>query len=1202
MICDLCGNCHTTAKCHLLSLNSRKGLDDVHLAYKSLPPWVQVTHGPDGKTSVITHKRLPKSTELGPLLAPQVPNLVSNNFFPLKVFHNSGGVTFYDLSRKHYCNWLSLIPQGTANNRNLIVCQIEDFLYYFAVEDIAEKTELRVWYAPFYHRRILEELKILEGEKPLKIIPVEKPNGDSGATAEPEFKAPPSLARISVGKGEITFTHNICHEDSNREVQPTSTPVASGPTSSMWDGYIQAAGVSCRYVNKDQVLERPDYYRKPLENMPGDIPSTIEVMSERVNPRVPEKTITFTINAVAKGQSYSHCLGEHTLAEELSLGESSDDDTINVFTSVSRRKPYKLKKLKKKVITAKSDVVKQLAPRALGVSLPRPWSCRYCGENFSKPLIFANHVKAHLRWIIYRRHKSDGEGKSLQDSTSLKDLKNITRKDSEALSCFSSENKNKDGISVKHEILSDDELMDIENNRNSQTPKKMAVLSTNIVDGPHNCQICPTRFHKAEYLLRHLRKHTGDFTCEKCLKVFARKEGLQKHACPGGLQKKTVECSLCNRSFLSEALLQKHELKHKGSKKCIRCGRFYSSLDSLEKHMKNCPTVEMTMSYQCGVCSKEFVNQSLLDRHINGHSRQYQCEICNKTYATNTSLKHHIQLCRQIQQVVSFGHVKCEDCGEVSTSTSEFRTHYQKHTHPFNCSGCDQRFKTRVGFEIHVCRVELTCDHCGAEFRSVQALNRHAAVHGPPPFTCMSCRRSFYRKESLDRHNCCSKEEIKEAPQTKGNFNFKCNICGVILSTRHSFNTHVKSAHGGSAAKEHGCDVCGKQFSRKDLLREHSVVHTPPSLPCPECKKLFKTHKSLDVHTLIHQGIKRFVCKYCGKKYHQKVNLAKHERSHLPRGAVKCQCCGIQFHSTDDLKAHLLSHTLVQPELSQKLEKDADLLTNKDAFHISGSQLCTSTGRMETQQTIKIKPLVCNDIQTERIFTDSSNNALPSGNNLQMSPSRTCVLVENGLKPGPILGQAFRPDLFHVAEITRQDAKECSTMIDSEVEKSKELLMSQKGTNVGIPTSRESYNDKDTIQSTLKLPIQSTLKLPSNVENITAFQSETNSYSEICSVTNDIPVDNTTGAAVSGAMHTYHLNLDDNCQVTVEKGHGNFDHSSILGFDGENDKDVNLKDGSSLIEEVTESVSLPVAKSIGYIVDQQVTESVVIVTNAHEER
>lgn len=70
---------------------------------------------------------------------------------------------------------------------------------------------------------------------------------------------------------------------------------------------------------------------------------------------------------------------------------------------------------------------------------------------------------------------------------------------------------------------------------------------------------------------------------------------------------------------------------------------------------------------------------------------------------------------------------------------------------------------------------------------------------------------------------------------------------------------------GEGVGRQLMCEVCGKEFQRPDLLREHQAVHLPPTHPCPTCFKLFKTRKSLDVHSLIHLDIKRFACKYCNK-------------------------------------------------------------------------------------------------------------------------------------------------------------------------------------------------------------------------------------------------------------------------------------------------------------------------------------------------
>lgn len=48
--------------------------------------------------------------------------------------------------------------------------------------------------------------------------------------------------------------------------------------------------------------------------------------------------------------------------------------------------------------------------------------------------------------------------------------------------------------------------------------------------------------------------------------------------------------------------------------------------------------------------------------------------------------------------MASVGHVACEDCGKDFTDATLFRAHYHTHTHPFQCAGCNHRFRTRVGY------------------------------------------------------------------------------------------------------------------------------------------------------------------------------------------------------------------------------------------------------------------------------------------------------------------------------------------------------------------------------------------------------------------------------------------------------------------------------------------------------------------------
>jgi hypothetical protein len=95
--------------------------------------------------------------------------------------------------------------------------------------------------------------------------------------------------------------------------------------------------------------------------------------------------------------------------------------------------------------------------------------------------------------------------------------------------------------------------------------------NTKIVDigPPYNCDICNKEFHKADYLYRHLRKHTGEFTCVSCLAVFARKESLMNHSCVADTSRvnedtSALTCPYCQKKYLIKKLFKRHMAKHTG--------------------------------------------------------------------------------------------------------------------------------------------------------------------------------------------------------------------------------------------------------------------------------------------------------------------------------------------------------------------------------------------------------------------------------------------------------------------------------------------------------------------------------------------------------------------------------------------------------------------------------------------------------------
>lgn len=843
------------------------------LAKQSLPQWINLRMTSDGM-QIITTQKLFKDTQIGPLVAPPMSRLQSKKKFPLKIKYVNEACLYLDREQEELCNWLSLIPPGGPNNNNLLATQIDEFIYYVVCGDISPGTPLKVWYCPNYNSILEYDLSGSENNS------FYKSTDNNNVEIKKYGHNTDSLSSITVGKGQVTFTHCAPQYQQTEELNHFNTKYDHNDTIIQNKNTLE--NICNSIININEIHDHENH-----------VPEVIKSKVQKVGYQ--DFPVTITLGKDCHVQNVDD-ENFDKLDPPCGLVITNSSDNRHILT-VSRE--YNSTKNRKKaraaVETASEEVIKCLLPKALGVKEPQPWSCDHCGKAFDQVIPFAKHLKTHLLRLVGRCHVCKECGDYFTSSQILQ------RHYQSNHSSLSQNDQDDLEVTVKRELLSDEE-------ESKECVSAISSLSSHDITAKCTCQICGKNFNKWDYLLRHLRKHTGDFTCQHCQKVFARKENLQKHLCPKSdpAIEEEKQCSMCDRIFTNTAILQQHYLKHKSSKKCFRCGRHYCNR---ERHNRICGSEGFNPGHQCDICGKEFGSEKMLTRHHNSHAQVHHCDSCGKNYASKHNLFQHKVVCRQVEKIKSNSEVNCEQCGEKFTDTATFRAHYLTHTHPFHCMSCNQKFQTRNGYEVHVCDIEYQCDECPDTFGSVTNLNRHTSFHGQPPYACPICRRPYFRKESLLRHVCQLGDE-----GIKSKKSFPCHLCNSILSTKHSLNTHIKAAHGGVSAKELACEECGKLFHRRDLLREHQSVHRAPSLPCQLCQKLFKTNKSLQVHMALHTGNKKFVCKYCNKRFHQKVNLLRHERHHKPQGAICCQHCGTQCLSQLELEEHLLSHTVQNQE------------------------------------------------------------------------------------------------------------------------------------------------------------------------------------------------------------------------------------------------------------------------------------------------
>ena len=114
------------------------------------------------------------------------------------------------------------------------------------------------------------------------------------------------------------------------------------------------------------------------------------------------------------------------------------------------------------------------------------------------------------------------------------------------------------------------------------------------------------------------------------------------------------------------------------------------------------------------------------------------------------------------------------------------------------------------------------------------------------------------------------------------------NVCG--LYERSSVDTVLQSL----GPKEVHCDICKKDFSNRQHLRDHIKGYhfKKTSHYCPKCKKYFTDASSLKVHTRAHDPTQlKFKCSFCNKGFLSKPKLDEHLPTHSDDKPYVCQFC-----------------------------------------------------------------------------------------------------------------------------------------------------------------------------------------------------------------------------------------------------------------------------------------------------------------------
>ena len=129
-------------------------------------------------------------------------------------------------------------------------------------------------------------------------------------------------------------------------------------------------------------------------------------------------------------------------------------------------------------------------------------------------------------------------------------------------------------------------------------------------------------------------------------------------------------------------------------------------------------------SFECGKCSKYFASQSLLNKHIETHTKRFDCPDCEKSCKTEWNLEQHRRI-----------HEKGQEGRELHKKKQEGRG-----IEKVNCKNelCIQNLGCIKDLKKHKLRIhtdqkpiEFKCSHigCNSAFRTQGQLYVHSNIH-----------------------------------------------------------------------------------------------------------------------------------------------------------------------------------------------------------------------------------------------------------------------------------------------------------------------------------------------------------------------------------------------------------------------------------------------------------------------------------------
>uniref|UniRef100_A0A8C3BEH2 PR domain zinc finger protein 15 n=1 Tax=Cairina moschata TaxID=8855 RepID=A0A8C3BEH2_CAIMO len=864
--CEDCGQYHDSECPELGPVVTVKDSFVLSRARSSLPSNLEIRQLEDGTEGVFALTQLVKRTQFGPFESKRVAKLEKESVFPLKVFQKDGPLVYFDTSNEDDCNWMMMVRPATEHkHQNLTAFQHDNDIYFTTSRDIPPGTELRVWYAAFYAKKmekpVLKQVSSIANDMCLVVMEYDKEGNKVSSKPStavfPHKKTKKSSIPVADPAVNASESSGAAEAESNQWTCKVCSSAFQEPqllTEHLLSHLEQAKGAP-------QASQNEAVTEKATETPPADPPVVCDAAGASTDSRrkarrgrkpKTAKAETPLVVVEEKDSAVERVASTATEVppDEVALPSATEDrimelvlgkmpSTTNSISSVTKFAHHQnTMSLKRSLILSSRHGIRRKLIKQLGEH-KRVYQCSICSKIFQNSSNLSRHIRSHGDKLF---------------------------KCEECAKLFSRKESLKQHVSYKH--------------------------SRNEVDSEYRykCTTCEKAFRIESALEFHnCRTDDKTFQCEMCFRFFSTNSNLSKHKKKHGDKK--FACEICNKMFYRKDVMLDHQRRHLEGVRRVKREDFEHSTENMVRYKKE-PS-------GCPVCGKVFSCRSNMNKHLLTHGdKKYTCEICGRKFFRVDVLRDHIHV--HFKDIALMDdHQREEFIGKIGISSEE------------NDDNSDESADS----EPH----KYSCKRCQLTFgRGKEYLKHIMDVHKEKGYGCSICNRRFALKATYHAHMVIHRENLPDPNVQK--YIHPCEICGRIfnsignlerhklihtgMKTKHALRHHMKLHKG---IKEYECKECHRKFAQKVNMLKHYKRHTGiKDFMCELCGKTFSERNTMETHKLIHTVGKQWTCSVCDKKYVTDYMLQKHiQLTHDKVEAQSCQLCGTKVSTRASMSRHM---------------------------------------------------------------------------------------------------------------------------------------------------------------------------------------------------------------------------------------------------------------------------------------------------------